>query len=104
MYKIKVKIYSGLLNLERARINFPPVWSSTGSESAYETIRERHGNIGESLASSFEFYSTSPRDARLLGYVSESSPKPEHSQVRIAAPSHNDTPAISFYFVKSNSI
>ncbi|KAL7639760.1 UNVERIFIED_CONTAM: hypothetical protein RMT77_009170 [Armadillidium vulgare] len=44
--------------------------TSTGSESAYETIRERHRNVGETLASSFEFYSTSPRDARILGYIS----------------------------------
>nr|XP_053633426.1 uncharacterized protein LOC128689306 [Cherax quadricarinatus] len=45
-------------------------WTSSGSESAYETIRERHRHVDEALASSFEFYSTSPRDARLLGYVS----------------------------------
>ncbi|XP_076056942.1 uncharacterized protein LOC143034572 isoform X2 [Oratosquilla oratoria] len=45
-------------------------WSSTGSESAYETIRERHRHVGEALASSFEFYSTSPREARFLEYVS----------------------------------
>ena len=44
-------------------------WSSTGSESAYETIRERR-SIGEALASSFEFYSTSPKNARAVGYVS----------------------------------
>ena len=45
-------------------------WTSSGSESAYETIRERHRHVDEALASSFEFYSTSPRDARLLGYIS----------------------------------
>ncbi|CAL4140714.1 unnamed protein product, partial [Meganyctiphanes norvegica] len=45
-------------------------WSSSVSESAYETIRERHRHVDEALASSFEFYSTSPRDARRLGYVS----------------------------------
>nr|XP_045600375.1 uncharacterized protein LOC123759406 [Procambarus clarkii] len=46
------------------------LWTSSGSESAYETIRERHRHVDEALASSFEFYSTSPRDARLLGYIS----------------------------------
>lgn len=45
-------------------------WTSSGSESAYETIRERHRHVDEALASSFEFYSTSPWDTRLLGYVS----------------------------------
>ena len=45
-------------------------WSSSVSESAYETIRERDRHVDEALASSFEFYSTSPRDARCRGYVS----------------------------------
>ncbi|KAK3891779.1 hypothetical protein Pcinc_004344 [Petrolisthes cinctipes] len=43
-----------------------PPWTSSGSESAYETIRERHRRVDEALASSFEFYSTSPRPARLV--------------------------------------
>lgn len=43
-----------------------PPWTSSGSESAYETIRERHRRVDEALASSFEFYSTSPRPARLI--------------------------------------
>lgn len=52
-------------------------WTSSGSESAYETIRERHRHVDEALASSFEFYSTSPRDARLLGYMSSDAAKDE---------------------------
>ncbi|ROT69633.1 hypothetical protein C7M84_012137 [Penaeus vannamei] len=54
-------------------------WTSSGSESAYETIRERHRHVDEALASSFEFYSTSPRDARLLGYMSSDAAKDEEA-------------------------
>ncbi|MPC26155.1 hypothetical protein E2C01_019289 [Portunus trituberculatus] len=56
-------------------------WTSSGSESAYETIRERHRHVDEALASSFEFYSTSPRDARLLGYVSSEGQEEEERQI-----------------------
>ncbi|XP_068245092.1 serine-rich adhesin for platelets-like isoform X2 [Palaemon carinicauda] len=57
-------------------------WTSSGSESAYETIRERHRHVDEALASSFEFYSTSPRDARLLGYVSSEAEKDQEEVVK----------------------
>ncbi|KAK8381891.1 hypothetical protein O3P69_015118 [Scylla paramamosain] len=60
-------------------------WTSSGSESAYETIRERHRHVDEALASSFEFYSTSPRDARLLGYVSSEGQEEEERQ-RVESP------------------
>ncbi|XP_066984938.1 serine-rich adhesin for platelets-like isoform X3 [Macrobrachium rosenbergii] len=56
-------------------------WTSSGSESAYETIRERHRHVDEALASSFEFYSTSPRDARLLGYISSEAEKDKEEEV-----------------------
>ncbi|XP_064099270.1 uncharacterized protein LOC135210318 isoform X2 [Macrobrachium nipponense] len=56
-------------------------WTSSGSESAYETIRERHRHVDEALASSFEFYSTSPRDARLLGYISSEAEKDQEKKV-----------------------
>ena len=45
-------------------------WSSTCSESAYETIRSKDRRLDEALASSFEFYCTASKDARAVGYVS----------------------------------
>ena len=52
-------------------VNAPAAaWTSTGSESAYETIRSKDRRLDEAVASSFEFYCTASRDARAVGYVS----------------------------------
>ncbi|KAK7080017.1 hypothetical protein SK128_010543 [Halocaridina rubra] len=69
-------------------------WTSSGSESAYETIRERHRHVDEALASSFEFYSTSPRDARLLGYVSSEGEKGKEEEMENMSASQAGAPDV----------
>ena len=61
-------------------------WSSTCSESAYETIRSKDRRLDEAVASSFEFYCTASRDARAIGYVSS-----EVVRIRTGKNTHSHT-------------